>query len=127
VVGKNVQTRSPGDHRFPSPNVIEDDYRAVEIFPPMGHSKSTYSYTWFEDDGISQRPDISSFTVRYSSDADKILVEFEEGAKNKFVCFWKELSIILPVGDLRPVVLADGNSCCKAGQSRGRAVYTIPL
>jgi len=56
MVGKNIQTRSPADNRFPSSNVAEDDYRAVEIFPPPGASQASYSNTWYEDDGISARP-----------------------------------------------------------------------
>ncbi|KAG4441175.1 hypothetical protein IFR05_003346 [Cadophora sp. M221] len=43
VVGKDLQTRSAGDHRFPSPNAVEDDYRAVEIFPAQGSGSCTCS------------------------------------------------------------------------------------
>ena len=55
AVGKNLQTRSTGDHRFPSPNAVEDDYRAVEVFPPKGASNKEYAYVWYEDDGISSK------------------------------------------------------------------------
>jgi alpha-glucosidase (family GH31 glycosyl hydrolase) len=122
VVGKDIQTRSPGDHRFPSHNVVEDDYRAVEIFPPKGDSGSTYSYTWYEDDGISARPDITKFTLRYSSTLEKVSVEF--GKEGDFIPQWKDLGIIIPVGDARTVVMGSSGAACKRSQeSRGRQVF----
>lgn len=126
VVGKDIQTRSPGDQRFPSPNAVEDDYRAVEIFPPKGKSAKTYSYTWYEDDGISAKPQISHFTLRYSSTEEQVLVDLIKDTENKFVPLWKELSIILPVGDSRTVVMANSNvTCSKSEPSRGRAVFKM--
>jgi alpha-glucosidase (family GH31 glycosyl hydrolase) len=128
VVGKNLQTRSPGDHRHSSLNVVEDDYRAVEIFPPSGTSGCIYSNTWCEDDGISARPEISSFTVRYSSTETEVIVDFESNPRNKYVPLWYELSIILPMGDIRKVVNGNTQSACSRGDdSRGRAVFTMPI
>ncbi|KFY80323.1 hypothetical protein V499_00813 [Pseudogymnoascus sp. VKM F-103] len=125
VVGKNIQTRSTGDHRFPSHKVVEDDYRAVEIFPFAGGSSSTYSYTWYEDDGISSRPEISTFTLRYQSTPDNIVVEYDKSGN--FVPLWKDLDIILPMGDQRSVILSgSGAKCAKAMESRDRQVFTIP-
>ena len=125
IVGKNVQTRAPGDHAHPSPNVAEDDFRAVEIFPPKGESRS-YSVTWFEDDGIAARPDISTFNVQYSSTASAVTVKVEAGKGNKYVPVWKELHIILPVGDERAVI-SRGEALCRAEDSRGRAVFVLKL
>jgi alpha-glucosidase (family GH31 glycosyl hydrolase) len=124
VVGKDLQTRSPGDHRFPSHNVVEDDYRAVEIFPPKGDSGTTYSYTWYEDDGISARPEITTFKLRYSSTSEKVTVEFEK--LGNFVPLWRDLGIILPVGDSRNVVMSgSGVACSRAQESRSRHGFTI--
>ena len=124
VVGKNIQTRSAGDQRFPSYKVVEDDYRAVEIFPPAGDSGCTYSYTWYEDDGISSRSDITTFILRYRSTPDKIVVDYEKSGS--FVPVWKDLDVILPRGDQRSVVFGDsGTECTKAMESRGRQVFTI--
>lgn len=126
VVGKDIQTRSAGDHRFPSPNAVEDDYRAVEIFPPKGISAKTYSYTWYEDDGISAKPQISHFTLRYSSTPEQVLVDLSKDTENKFVPTWKDLSIILPAGDGRAVVMADSHvACSRSEPSRGRAVFKM--
>lgn len=126
VVGKDLQTRSPGDHRFPSPNAVEDDYRAVEIFPQKGVSTKTYSYTWYEDDGIASKPEISHFTLRYSSTAEQVLVDLSKDTENKFIPVWKDLSIILPVGDTRNVVMVSSNiSCTKQESSRERAVFRM--
>jgi alpha-glucosidase (family GH31 glycosyl hydrolase) len=128
VVGKDIQTRSPGDTRFPSPNVVEDDYRAVEIFPPAGTSPKTYSYTWYEDDGISAHPDISTFRITYSSTETQVIVGFDGGSANKYVPLWKNLDIILPVGDQRSVVMGATKAvCAKKEQIRGREVYALPL
>lgn len=125
IVGKSVQTRARGDHTHPSPNVVEDDYRAIEIFPPKGESKS-YSVTWFEDDGIAARPDISSFIVRYSSTATDVTVDVEAGKGNKYVPVWKNVSVILPVGDARTII-SRGEALRRVGDSRGRAVYMLQL
>jgi len=126
IVGKNVQTRAPGDHKHPSPNVFEDDYRAVEIFPPQGQSASTYSFTWYEDDGISAKPDISSFTIRYHSTSSKVFVELDKNEENRYIPLWKDLHIILPFGDQRTV--KSGNTdLSKVEHSRGRAVFKLAI
>lgn len=108
VVGKDVQTRASGDHDHPSPNVFEDDYRAVEIFPPRGVSSKKYKYTWYEDDGISANPDIVKFILSYSSTEDAVDVQLaidrdSASGKSHYVPVWKDLRIILPVGDARIV------------------------
>lgn len=125
IVGKSIQTRAPGDHTHPSPNVVEDDYRAVEIFPPKGKSKNYY-VIWLEDDGISARPDISRFTVRYSSTATEVSVEFEVSEENKYVPVWRDINFILPVGDQRTVV-SGGQVLRRVEDSRGRAVFKMAL
>lgn len=128
VVGKNIQTRSSGDHRFPSTNVVEDDYRAVEIFPPPPNRNSrVYSYTWYEDDGIAAKPEISKFTLEYSCTSTDILVRLRKGRDNKYVPLWKELDIILPAGEGRTLVSeALMKTCVRKGDSRCRAVWTLP-
>lgn len=128
MIGKDLQTRSPGDHRFPSPNVVEDDYRAVEIFPPSGVSNKTYSNTWYEDDGISARPEISTFCIKYSSTETEVVVELEKAEGNRYNPLWKELDVILPIHDKRPVVSGiTRQPCAKREHSRGRQVFTLPL
>lgn len=124
VVGQDVQTRSPGDNRFPSANVVEDDYRALEVFPPAGTSSKIYSYTWYEDDGIASKLQLSTFTVKYSSTNDEVIVELSNGEDNKFVPVWKDLDIILPFGDKRTITTGSG-PCRKGNDSRGRSVYTL--
>jgi alpha-glucosidase (family GH31 glycosyl hydrolase) len=115
-VGRNVQTRMPGEKTPPNcrpPLLPEDDYRGVEIFPPRGTSHgTTFSTTWYEDDGLSSRPDISAFTVSYSSTDEKVAVAVTPHADNVFVPPWIEegkdllvldVVIILPHGDQRYV------------------------
>jgi alpha-glucosidase (family GH31 glycosyl hydrolase) len=125
IVGKNVQTRAPGDHTHPSSNVFEDDYRAIELFPPKEDSR-LYSVTWYEDDGISARPNISSFTVQYSSTSRQINVQVEKGKDNKYVPIWKDIHLILPYGDQRSVV-SGGQVLDRREHSRGRAVFVLPF
>jgi alpha-glucosidase (family GH31 glycosyl hydrolase) len=120
VVGKNVQTRAPGDHRFPSHNEVEDDYRAVEIFPPAGASSKTYEYTWYEDDGIAAKPKISSYVLKYSSTSSEITATLSKGDEKDYEPLWKDLDIILPEGEKRAVAGAE-----KVSESRGRAVYRL--
>jgi alpha-glucosidase (family GH31 glycosyl hydrolase) len=123
VVGKNIQTRSTGDHRFPSHNVVEDDYRAVEIFPPKGASGREYSYTWYEDDGISSKLKTATFTLRWSATEEFVKVQLEK--KGEYAPLWKELEIVLPKGDSRGVITSDGSVCERVGDSRGRAVFKM--
>ncbi|KAJ5679071.1 hypothetical protein N7462_007315 [Penicillium macrosclerotiorum] len=127
-VGKDVHTRVPGDETAASRGVQElDDYRGVEIFPPQGSSHGTvFDYTWYEDDGISVQPQTATYTVSYSSTAEKVLVHFERDQTSGFVPAWKELDIILHHGDERRVVTSSGQDIVfKGADSRGRAVYTV--
>lgn len=126
VIGKDLQTRSPGDNRFPSPEAVEDDYRAIEIFPPKLKSAAEYVYTWFEDDGIAAKPDISKFSFKYGSTDEKITVKLEP-VDGKFEPLWRSLDIILPLGDKRIVEIQGGVVCLQGKESRGRLVFTYSL
>ena len=83
--------------------------------------------TWLEDDGYTQNAGVSSFTIKYTSTAEKVTVGFERGSDNKYVPAWKELDIILPVGDERHVVSSDsGKPLAFIGaDDRGRRVYRL--
>jgi alpha-glucosidase (family GH31 glycosyl hydrolase) len=126
-IGKNVQTRAPGDHKHPSPNVFEDDYRAVEIFPPKGSTprEKVFSNTWYEDDGIAAKPEISAFTVKYGATKSEVRVQFEKDPRNKYTPVWKDLHVILPVGDERTVTTVLGGSVVRVGSNTGRNVFKI--
>ncbi|KAK9357517.1 glycoside hydrolase family 31 protein [Lipomyces starkeyi] len=109
-VGRNVQTRSPGDKNNPA-NLPSDDYRAVEIFPPKGSSDGrSFTNTWYEDDGVSSNTKISSYTITYSSTAMEVTVKLEKNEESGFRPLWTEVAIILPVGDIRSVIREDGNA-----------------
>ncbi|KAJ5122623.1 hypothetical protein N7526_009560 [Penicillium atrosanguineum] len=127
-VGKNVHTRVPGDDTDASQGVEElDDYRGVEVFPPQGTSHgNVFSNTWYEDDGISQKPATSSYTLIYSSTDEKVLIDFTRDEKSGFKPAWKELDIILHNGDGRRVFSNSGQEVVAKGvDSRGRSVYTL--
>lgn len=108
-VGKNVQTRMPGDNKPEYQSLPEDDYRGIEIFPPQGSSHGDeFSTTWYEDDGLSLHPKISSFTVSYSCTPEKVVVSLVPEADNVFIPPWTEVEFILPRGDQRYIESADG-------------------
>lgn len=126
-VGKDVQTRVPGDDTEASVAVQEiDDYRGVEIFPPKGSSHGrVFRNSWLEDDGISKKPGISRFIVKYSSTEEKVVVGFER-EEGEFVPVWKDLDIILHHGDERRVFSDVGGVVEYKGMDRrGRIVYTL--
>jgi alpha-glucosidase (family GH31 glycosyl hydrolase) len=108
-IGRDVQTRMPGDKTPTGQSLPSDDYRGVELFPPKGSSHGrTFTTTWYEDDGLSLQPEISAFTISYSSTAEKVIVKLTLGPRNLFAPPWKELVFILPHGDQRYIESADG-------------------
>ncbi|KAF2103759.1 hypothetical protein NA57DRAFT_62624 [Rhizodiscina lignyota] len=126
-VGKDVQVLSTGEPENPA-NLPADDYRGVEIFPPMSRTSREYSATWYEDDGISAEPDIAEFTIRYACIAEGVVgVAFGAHIK-KWKPLWKELHIILPSRDDRTLVHLDaaerGVEHVKT-DDKGRSVYKI--
>ncbi|KAK5279100.1 hypothetical protein LTR16_007984 [Cryomyces antarcticus] len=109
-VGRDVQTVSGAENRETCPDLPEDDRRGVEIFPPeKSWPGRTYRNTWYEDDGISARPNIAKFTLSYSSREETVAVELEIEL-NGYELRWKHLSIILPVRETRMVVARETKS-----------------
>lgn len=106
-VGHSVQVRSAGD-KANEASLPEDNYRAVEIFPPKGSSNGKeWVNKWFEDDGVSPPPvKTSMFEVKYSSDETKVYVSFKEELQEGLNPAWKVLEVILPSGDNRSVVFS---------------------
>ncbi|KAF4550594.1 putative glycosyl hydrolases family 31 protein 2 [Elsinoe fawcettii] len=128
-VGKSVQTRMAADTNPACKTLEEDDYRGLEIFPPKGSSHgTTFMSSWYEDDGLSIKPDITRFECTYSSTEEKITVEVTVPTDDKFVPVWKEVTIILPMGDERHVVSgATGMILEKLDSDEsGRRRYRLP-
>ena len=110
-VGKSVHTRMPGDTKPQCASLPEDDYRGIEMFPPKGSSHGkTFDTTWYEDDGLALHPDISSFTVSYSSTEEKVTVSITPDPENVFIPPWREVELILPQGDQRYIEAANGST-----------------
>ncbi len=129
-VGKSVQTRMPGEERPACVTLEEDDYRGIEIFPPKGSSHGqVFENTWYDDDGISRQPNISSFTIRYSACEDRIIVGFGQGSENVFIPPWQSaLTFILLAGDERFLVSEVGAPLEKlTPDARGRPRYRMTL
>lgn len=113
-VGKNKQVAAPGDVQNDA-NLPVDDYRGVEIFPPpeeVSDSHGLYVNKWLEDDGVSPSPaKVAQFELRYGVRAKKLIVSIKADTR-VFSPPWMAngLTIILPVGDHRHPVLADGKA-----------------
>ncbi|EMC94538.1 glycoside hydrolase family 31 protein [Baudoinia panamericana UAMH 10762] len=111
-VGLNRQVVAPGD-KANEASLPADDWRGVEIFPPpeeMSDSKTWYSNTWLEDDGISPPPaKIAGLTVSYVASPKEVAVKFQQDV-GAFEPPWVEkgLTVVLPVGDSRSVASAGG-------------------
>lgn len=127
-VGKSVQTRMPADNDPACKTLEEDDYRGVEIFPPQASSYGVkFLNSWYEDDGLSLRPEIAKFAIEYSSTEERIEVKFSIRAEDKFVPPWHEIVVILPHNDTRHVVSALGETVRKLDDDEfGRTRYCFP-
>ncbi|KAF2454954.1 putative alpha-glucosidase [Lineolata rhizophorae] len=125
-VGKDSPTYAPGGHDYESPQLSKDDYRAIEIFPPQGSSHGEcYTSTWYEDDGISANPQISSFTVSYSSTETEVAVTFSRGANNVYKPVWQNIDIILPVEERRSVFLNGKRAHMEMKDAHGRNHFKV--
>lgn len=112
-------------------SLAADNLRGVEIFPPLGDSHRVYSNTWYEDDGltIESEAKISTFTVKYEAFIMEVKVWFETGSKNEYVPEWRDLEVVLPVGDERVVVSGvEGREVTDLGRDgRGRRKFVLGL
>lgn len=130
-IGKSIATRSSTlETKEEFPSLADDDYRGVEIFPPKGSSDKIFSNTWYEDDGLSAEKNlkISAFTITYRAELLQIHVGFYENEKNAYVPLWKDLSVVLPVGDEREIVGLDGQTVVDMGRTtKGRRVFKVTI
>lgn len=111
-VGKDHQVAAPGDKANPA-GLPADDWRGVEIFPPPeehADGQTEFRNSWMEDDGISPEPaKVAKFDIAYKASQSEVKVSFTFDC-SAFSPPWVShgISIILPVGDNRPVVSARG-------------------
>lgn len=124
-VGRPEQTLALGDKSNPA-NLPADDYRAVEIFPPRGSSSGrVFETIWYEDDGISPPPaSISTFELRYSTTEHTVDVELGKKLQPGFEPAWKDLVVVLPVGDQRQVTLNNQETKRVKVDGKGRAHFS---
>lgn len=131
-VGKPKHTVAPGD-KVNQAKLEEDDYRGVEIFPsPEDKSRGeTYVTSWLEDDGISivevAEKQMSEFTISYSATPKEVIVAFKAQVAT-FEPPWLKngITIILPHGDIRPIVSEGGSIIEPRRQDEdGRKRYQI--
>ncbi|KAI5460398.1 glycosyl hydrolases family 31-domain-containing protein [Mariannaea sp. PMI_226] len=106
-VGRDVQVLSPGESENPA-ELPQDDFRAVEVFPPSSGNSSGkwYTNTWYEDDGVSaaSKNKISKYTLSFQAKASEMVVDLKRDESTGFKAPWKKLIVILPAGDERVVV-----------------------
>ncbi|KAF2229831.1 glycoside hydrolase family 31 protein [Viridothelium virens] len=104
--GKSEQTVAPGDSKNEA-NLPEDNLRYLRLFPPRGSSSGKiFANTWYEDDGISLKPEISKFHLTMSCTDLEIRITFEPDSANRFKPPWLqgEIPIYLPQNESRKVV-----------------------
>ena len=107
--GRTEQTVAPGDSKNEA-NLPKDDFRSMRIFPPPGSSNDkTYTYVWYEDDGISHTPEISKFHFSMSCTDKEITAVFKPDASNRFHPPWlvNKVLLYLPANDRRKIVCND--------------------
>ncbi|CAI6337592.1 unnamed protein product [Periconia digitata] len=123
-VGRPEQVLSAGEV-VNNANLPLDDYRAVEIFPPRGSSNGKeFVNAWYEDDGISPPPaSISTFTVKYKTDEEKVYLEFQEDLQPGFDPAWKKLDVVLPAGDSRSLVFNGKEIVNSTVDAKGRTRF----
>lgn len=129
-VGKDVQTRAPGDKDSVGQGLVEDDWRGVEIFPPKGSSHGrVFHSTWFEDDGISRDGEMAAFTVRYTATEEEVRVGLSRGVGSGLELPWVHaLTFILLPGDERFLVSEGGVPLTRLendGSGRSRFLMTL--
>ena len=138
-VGKPVPTTCRVDEDAEFPGMERDDWRAVEIFPPLLPSDARarsgdamdaepgakwFESSWLEDDGISAatKAHACKIDIAYAATATSIQVIIGVTKEGDFVPLWVEkgICILLPVGEERPVVLADrkGDPAVSAGRDK---------
>ncbi|KND91788.1 Alpha-glucosidase 2 [Tolypocladium ophioglossoides CBS 100239] len=126
-IGRDVQVLSPGERENVA-NLPLDDWRAVEIFPPQGESGMRwYETAWYEDDGVSAvaKNNISKYTIAYNATETAVSVKFSRDESSGFKALWRDLVIILPVGDTRDVVSQNGSIVSLPADERGRGIFQL--
>jgi alpha-glucosidase (family GH31 glycosyl hydrolase) len=118
-VGRDVPTKhesSLWDHVH-----ALDDYRGVEIFPPLESSPYWYETRWYEDDGISAQAQFSVVIARYRVTSGTT-IEFQWSCDGPFKPTWSNLTVILPMMDQRKVETNGRSLPCKVNK-RGHICY----
>jgi hypothetical protein len=100
-----------------------DDYRGVEIFPPLADQAEGFKGegVWVEDDGVSREPKCTVVKVSYEVAGDEVVVKAEWLQRDFDVAWGSELLVYLPRGDDRSVKGASGE---KLG---GRTAFRIAV
>ncbi|KAI1411988.1 glycoside hydrolase family 31 protein [Hypoxylon sp. FL1857] len=131
--GKSKPTTCVAEEDPEFPGMEKDDYRGVEIFPPPlvqyphwpnGSGYSTplstnaetkwFHNTWLEDDGVSpaEKADLCEVSISYGiSDGEvRVKVELKKEGQLEPLWFKNGITVVLPVGEERPVKWEDGGS-----------------
>lgn len=143
-VGKPVPTTcvAAADPEFP--NLAKDDWRGVEIFPPptvrdpnlpsaedASATPTVFASEWLEDDGISpaEQADLCTFTVSYVAKGDAVEVTVAMAKHGAFEPLWvpNGITVILPVGEERPVVGTKGDVADAGRDDKGRRLWKLDL
>ena len=81
----------------------------------------------YEDDGVAAETDISRFTNEYSANDEEVAVSLAARNERGYTPVWKEVVIVLPVGDKRAVTSPSGQIVQPLeDDDSGRARYKLP-
>ena len=110
--------------RLAAHDTLEDDCRAVEIFPPRSHSSGRRSRSrLYEDHGTSAMPQIPSFLIGYHARDAKVMVAFEKRMEILYKPASDVLHIIMPIGDGRPGIQDDGKALMISNTDHARKIF----
>jgi hypothetical protein len=131
-IGKAEQTIAWGEARdeyYPAQSLRKDNWRGVEIYPPLGdHKERLFGSTWYEDDGVSEDTPIFSFSLRYRCGEKSIFVSFEEDCPTDARPLWEELHILVPPSEERNIRNEHGELFEKMGVSgNGLVHFVLPI
>jgi len=137
--------------------LVEDDFRALEIFPPPPRVASrgkSWVFEWWEDDGLSsagtgsdKASGIANFKITYHCNETRVFVRVERvhastsstipvDSEDCYTPAWmkNQIGILLPVGDERTVFVEEEGAPRiqdprgeGSGSGIGRKVFVVPV
>ncbi|KAI0382485.1 glycoside hydrolase family 31 protein [Hypomontagnella monticulosa] len=150
-IGKTKPTTCIAAEDQEFPNLEKDDFRGVEIFPPplvryphwpddkerlaptttVDAEPTWFHNTWLEDDGQSpvEQTTLCEVNIAYGVSDGEIRVKIDLQQKGTFKPMWlaNGVTVVLPVGEERPVKADGGDSRELARDAKGRRLWSVSV